>query len=384
MSSFLGFINQRLTSLLPSELKTSELWQLLSPRQHSMLLSHRRATMIVNRVRLFAMLFAVLTPIWGIVDFMAFSSPLWIKLILLRLATSAAFAALLICYRPSGSLLDAYRAMAILFIIPTLFYIASHSLLSGYQPDSLSSAVATGYAFLPFVLVAGLAIFPLSLAENILMASILLAAQGVAGYLNWSTLNWPSFAGGFWLLILIAGVTSLASASQLAFMITLVRQAIHDPLTGAFSRGSGKEIINMQWATAKRNQQPLAIAFIDLDYFKSINDSFGHRAGDKTLRDFAVQLSTNLRDSDSLLRWGGEEFVLIMPNTNLEQAQRAIQRMQKSGFGVRPDGTPLTASIGLSERIEDSSQDQQHLLALADKRMYLAKETGRNQICITG
>ena len=216
------------------------------------------------------------------------------------------------------------------------------------------------------------------------MASILLAAQGLAGYLNWSTLNWPSFAGGFWLLILIAGVTSLASASQLAFMITLVRQAIHDPLTGVFSRGSGKEILNMQWAAAQRSQQPLTLAFIDLDYFKSINDSFGHRAGDRTLRDFAMQLSTNLRDSDSLLRWGGEEFVLVMPNTSLEQAQLAIQRMQRSGLGLRPDGTPLTASIGLSERIEDKSQDLQQLLAIADKRMYLAKGTGRNQICANG
>lgn len=381
MSRFLGFFSQRLVTFLPNELNTKELWQLLSPRQHPMLLSQRRATMIVNRVRLFAMLFAVLTPLWGIVDVMVFSSPLWIKLALLRLATSLAFAALLVCYRPTGSLLDAYRAMAILFIIPTLFYIASHSLLSGHQLSDLSSAVATGYAFLPFVLMAGLAIFPLSLIENILLASILLAAQGLAGYLNWSTLNWPSFAGGFWLLILIAGVTALASTSQLAFMIALVRQAIHDPLTGTFSRGSGKEILNLQWATAQRNQQPIALAFIDLDHFKAINDNFGHEAGDAVLHAFAGQLSKSLRSSDSLLRWGGEEFLLVMPNTSLEKAQFAMQRMQKNGFGTRPDGTPLTASIGLAERTQDQLDDPKQLLALADKRMYQAKQAGRNQIC---
>lgn len=76
------------------------------------------------------------------------------------------------------------------------FYITSHSLLSGHQLNNLSAAVATGYAFLPFVLMAGLAIFPLSLAENALLVGILLVAQGLAGYLSWSTLNWPSFAGG--------------------------------------------------------------------------------------------------------------------------------------------------------------------------------------------
>ena len=381
MSRFLSFISQRLATFLPNELNTWELWQLLSPRQHSALLSQRRATMIVNRVRLFAMLFAVLTPAWGVIDLMVFDSPLWIKLAILRLATSAAFAALLVFYRPSGSLFDAYRAMAVLFIIPTVFYIASHSLLNGYELNNVSAAIATGYAFLPFVLMAGLAIFPLSIAENALFASILLVAQGLAGYLNWSTLNWPSFAGGFWLLILIAGVTALASASQLAFMITLVRQAIHDPLTGIFSRGSGKEILAMQWSNAQQNNQPLSLAFIDLDHFKSINDSFGHEAGDAILRDFATQLGNNLRSSDSLLRWGGEEFLLIMSNTNKEKAHHALQRMQTMGFGLRPDGTPLTASIGLAEHISDQAQTHQQLLELADKRMYQAKQAGRNQIC---
>ncbi|MDY0251237.1 MAG: GGDEF domain-containing protein [Pseudomonas sp.] len=377
MSRFLGFISQRLVTFLPNELNTWELWQLLSPRQHSLLLSQRRATMIVNRVRLFAMLFAVLTPVWGVIDIMVFDSPLWIQLAILRLITSAAFAALLIFYRPTGSLLDAYRAIAILFIIPTLFYIASHSLLNGHELNNISAAVATGYAFLPFVLMAGLAIFPLSLVENILLASILLAAQGLAGYLNWSTLNWPSFAGGFWLLILIAGVTALASTSQLAFMITLVRQAIHDPLTGVLSRGSGKEILNIQWASAQRNNQPLSLAFIDIDHFKSINDGFGHEAGDEILRDFVKQLGNNLRSSDSLLRWGGEEFLLIMPNTSLEKARHALERMQSKGFGVRPDGKALTASIGLAEHITDQLQNHQQLLELADKRMYQAKQAGR-------
>lgn len=384
MSKTLHFFTKRLATLLPNELKPGELQQLLSPCRHSLLLSQRRATMIVNRVRLFAMLFAILTPIWGIIDIMVFSTSLWIKLAVLRLITSAAFAALLLLYRPSGSLLDAYRAIAILFIIPTLFYIASHSLLSDYQLSNLSAAVATGYAFLPFIMMAGLAVFPLSLSENVLLASTLLIAQGLAGYLNWSTLNWPSFAGGFWLLILIAGVTTLASISQLAFMITLVRQAIYDPLTGVFSRGSGKEIIGLQWASAQRSNQHLALAFIDLDHFKSINDTFGHDAGDQVLRNFTAQLSKTLRSSDSLLRWGGEEFLLVMPNTSLEQAIFAVQRIQTTGFGLRPDGTPLTASIGLAERIADQLQDQQQLLELADTRMYQAKEAGRNQIFSKG
>ena len=196
MSRVLGFISQRLISFLPNELTPSELGQLLTPRQHSMLLSQRRATMIVNRVRLFAMLFAVLTPLWGFVDVLVFDSPLWIKLAFLRVLTSAAFAAVLVFYRPSGRLLDAYRAMAVLFIIPTLFYIASHLLLAGQALDGFSSAVATGYAFLPFVRWQ-VNNFPLS-DRNVVRHCVVNCAR--LANIKLVYINWPSFAV-VWLLI---------------------------------------------------------------------------------------------------------------------------------------------------------------------------------------
>lgn len=381
MPSLIDLATSRLATLLPSELKSDEFSQLLNPCNHSLLLTQRRATLIVNRVRLFAFLFAVLTPLWGLIDLMVFTYPLWLGLASFRALACLAFASLLLFYRPSGNLFDAYRAIAILFAIPTVFYIASHTLLGGYELTQLSAMVATGYAFLPFVLMAGLAIFPLTLLENVLLACILLSAQALAGYLSWATLNWPSFAGGFWLLILIAGVAALASLSQLAFMIALVRQAIRDPLTGIFSRGSGEEILQLQWSTAQRNDTPLALAFVDLDHFKAINDTYGHDSGDQVLRDCTRNMQACLRSSDSLLRWGGEEFLVIMPDTDLRQAQRAVERLIDHGLGRRPDGQVLTASIGIAERIGDQAQSHQQLLELADKRMYRAKMQGRNQLC---
>lgn len=252
MPSPLDLLLNRLTTLLPSELKPNELRHLLTPGRHPLLLCQRRATLIVNRVRLFAFLFAVLTPLWSLIDLMVFEPRLWLALAGLRMMACLAFTGLLLFYRPSGNLLDAYRAIAILFAIPTIFYIASHTLLGSYQLAQFSAVVGAGYAFLPFVLMAGLTIFPLTLVENLVLASLLLA-QAFAGYLSWATLNWPSFAGAFWLLILIAGVTSLASMSQLAFMFALVRQAIRDPLTGVFSRGSGEEILRLQWDSAQRS-----------------------------------------------------------------------------------------------------------------------------------
>lgn len=371
---------QRLAGLLSGELKVDELGLLALPQLHPALLARRRATMIVNRVRLFALLFAVLTPLWSLIDLLVFPFPLWVNLALMRVLAGVTFASLVLHYKPSGELFDAYRAIALLFTIPTVFYIASATILHGNELTGFSAAMAAGYAFLPFVLLAGLSIFPLTLLENVIIASPILFAQGLAGAMGWVTLDWPSFAGAFWLLLLITGVSMLAGMSQLAFMMALVRQAIRDPLTGVFSRASAEEMLELQFTIARRSETALSVAFIDLDHFKGINDRFGHEAGDKALLDMTGTVSQHLRRGDLLTRWGGEEFLLIMPNTDLHQAHAAMVRMRGIGFGLRPDNTPLTASIGIAECGADQRGDWKSLVELADQRMYQAKQGGRDQV----
>jgi len=380
MNRLSDVIWHRLTGLMPGELQESEMAWLLSPHRHIPLVTRRRATVIVNRVRLFSFLFAVLTPLWSVVDFVVFPFPLWFNLALMRFAAAAAFASLLLYYRPNGNLFDAYRAMGLLFLIPTVFYVASHTLLTNYQLTGLSAAIGAGYAFLPFVLLAGLSIFPLTLAESVLISSPILLAQGVSGYLRWQAMDWPSFAGAFWLLVLITGVATLAGMSQLAFMLALVRQAIRDPLTGVFSRRSGEEVMELQFTNAARHNAPISIAFFDIDHFKQVNDVYGHEAGDKVLTDVTGTVGANLRRGDTLVRWGGEEFLLVMPNTDLEQARAALARLRGVGFGMRPDNTPVTASVGIAERIADNVTDWKLLVDLADQRMYVAKQSGRDRI----
>ncbi len=380
MSQLTDALWHRLTGLMPGELKKAELAWLLYPGQHLTLLANRRATMVVNRVRLFAFLFAVLTPLWSIVDFIVFPSQLWITLMVMRLLACGAFASLVVHYRPSGDLFDAYRAMLILFAIPTVFYISSYFVLATYQLTGLSAAIAAGYTFLPFVLLAGLSIFPLTMLENIIIATPILLTQGIAGYYTWGTLNWPSYAAAFWLLALITGVSTLAGMSQLAFMIALVRQAIRDPLTGVFSRRSGEEVLDLQSIVSTRSNAPLAVAFFDVDHFKSVNDQFGHEAGDRVLISTTEHIARSLRRGDMLVRWGGEEFLVIMPNTDIEQALVAVSRARELGFGQRPDGTPVTASIGIAERSIDLVSDWKELVEKADQRMYRAKQSGRDRI----
>lgn len=370
----------RLIGLMPGELNAAELSWLLTPHRHLALLSRRRADMIVNRVRLFALLFALLTPLWSIVDALVFPFPLWFALAIMRVVAAAAFAALVVYYKPGGNLPDAYRALALLFAIPTVFYLVSHLTLAAFELRGISAAIGAGYAFLPFVLLAGFSIFPLTLAENLAFATPVLMAQGLSGLLRWHTLDWPTFAGSFWLLTLLAGVSTLAGMSQLAFMIALVRQAVRDPLTGIFSRCSGEEMLELHFAASTRGKTPLSVAFLDLDHFKGINDNFGHEAGDTALKMATAAITHKLRRGDMLVRWGGEEFILLLPNTDRDQALLVLQRMREQGLGMRPDGRPLTASIGLAERIYDTVADWRALVERADRRMYAAKSSGRDKI----
>ncbi|MDC7717958.1 diguanylate cyclase [Vogesella sp. DC21W] len=370
----------KVLGLLPGEVGHGDAGSLLSPHRHMPLLASRRAHMLLNRVRLFSCLFSILTPLWIVVDIYTLPSPLSWQLAGLRLLATLAFVWLTRALRPDGRLLQAWRGMAMLFAIPSLFYLFSHLLLSHYSLVGVSGIISAGYTFLPFVLLAGLAIFPLTLVECLVFALPALLAHLLSGYLQWSAMVPPVFWGAFWLQVLIAGVSALACTTQLAFMMALVRQAVRDPLTGVFSRRSAEEMLELLAVQAQRSGMPLAVVFIDLDHFKSINDSFGHAAGDQTLKRLAADLGLQLRKSDILCRWGGEEFLLLLPQTTLPQARLVLRRVRRRGLGLRPDGQPLTASMGLAEWHEDEVADWPALLALADARMYQAKQQGRNRV----
>jgi len=362
------------------ELSAQEIRWLVSRHQHISLLEKRRTTMIVSRVRLVAALFALLTPLWIIVDVAAFPREVWLPLVLARIAATIAFGLITLLAIRMRSMGDAYRIMAMLFLVPTVFFLFSYQHMAQFQLHGIQQAFSTGYAFLPFVMLAGLSIFPLTLAENAAFVSPLLLMQLVAGILRLPVLDWPTFAASFWLMLLIAGVSVLAGLSQLAFIIVLVREAIRDNMTGCFSRQSGEELLELQFILARRSGSPLTVAFIDLDRFKQVNDQFGHEAGDTVLIGAATAMQAQLRMGDMLVRWGGEEFVLIMPNTTPAMACVALMRVRRTGLGTRPDGVPVTASIGIAERGHDEVDDWRQLVEKADARMYAAKQGGRDRV----
>jgi diguanylate cyclase (GGDEF)-like protein len=212
------------------------------------------------------------------------------------------------------------------------------------------------------------------------LSAPLLLAYLLTGLLGYQLLPFASHLGALWLLLLLATVATLAGMSQLHFMSQLVDQSSHDGMTRAYNRRVGEEMVVQQFVTAVRAAAPLAMAFVDLDDFKSINDRYGHEEGDNALRGAATALRRVLRRGDILVRWGGEEFLALMPNTDADGALIAINRLRDVGLGLRPDGRPLTASIGVAERVCDGAEQWTDLVEKADQRMYAAKEAGKNRV----
>lgn len=169
-------------------------------------------------------------------------------------------------------------------------------------------------------------------------------------------------------------------ASQLAFAVTLMGRSLHDPLTGCHTRGSVAELLEMNFAAASRTGAPLSVAFLDLDHFKAVNDAFGHESGDQILVGAARRLLAGLRGSETVGRWGGEEFVVVFPGKAAREAIHSIERIRSAGLGQRPNGQPVTVSVGIAERIEDDCATWAPLIHLADQRMYAAKTAGRDRV----
>ena len=371
----------KLLSAIFTGMSLVEIVDILVPTRQSAFVQRRRALLILSRVRLVAFTFAILTPLWIPVDLAIFETALGMYLAALRVLASIAFVLLGLSYRGADSIAVARWGLVWLLSIPTVFFLISHPLLAQFAiTDPAQQVIAAGYAFLPFVMVAGLSVFPITALEGALLSAPLLLAYLLTGILGYQMLPFASHLGAQWLLLLLAVVSTLAGMSQLHFMSQLVDQSSHDGLTRAYNRRVGEEIVAQQFLTALRSEGPLVVAFVDLDNFKSINDRYGHEEGDNTLRNASAALRKVLRRGDVLVRWGGEEFLAMMPNTDEEGARIALTRLREAGLGLRPDGSPMTASIGVAERVADGAAQWSEEVERADQRMYLAKQSGKDKI----
>ena len=159
----------------------------------------------------------------------------------------------------------------------------------------------------------------------------------------------------------------------------LEKLATTDELTQTFNRTKFHEVIEKELERAKRYHHSLSIVMFDIDHFKKVNDTFGHAVGDYVLQTLAKIVKENLREMDYLVRWGGEEFILITPETDIERAGVLAERIRKVTESYKFDhGGTITVSFGVTEYKPDDTEDT--FIKRADDAMYEAKKKGRNRI----
>lgn len=161
---------------------------------------------------------------------------------------------------------------------------------------------------------------------------------------------------------------------------TISELARRDPLTGLANRRVLDEELNREARRGIRDGRPLSVIILDLDYFKSLNDTFGHSAGDQVLMAVGRILAAGVRPADVVARYGGEEFVILLPDTNLELGVQIAERL-RTQLGTLPVADcprPVTASFGVATLLPGQSADR--LIERADAALYRAKANGRNRV----
>ncbi|WP_042145473.1 MULTISPECIES: diguanylate cyclase [unclassified Pseudoalteromonas] len=159
----------------------------------------------------------------------------------------------------------------------------------------------------------------------------------------------------------------------------LISIAMHDQLTGLYNRHYLLEVATQKVSEALRHKYPLCVLMIDIDHFKSINDTYGHHCGDLILKAVATELSIGNREEDITARFGGEEFVVIFDHCHFVDAQKKANAILKLIEELKPEGLTVTVSIGLAKLIK-SDEHFSNLLKRADLALYEAKGKGRNRV----
>jgi len=185
-----------------------------------------------------------------------------------------------------------------------------------------------------------------------------------------------------------ARISEAMQRSVLPSRAELEMMATHDGLTGVLNRKAFEERLTAEVARAGRYELPLSLAMLDIDFFKKVNDTYGHQAGDACLVHVAGLARTETRESDIVARYGGEEFVIVMPHTRIEDARLLAERLRRrvEASRIESGGNTIACTVSIGIAGSDGSQpiDAKALLGQADAALYRAKDSGRNRVCIAG
>ncbi len=187
---------------------------------------------------------------------------------------------------------------------------------------------------------------------------------------------------------LLVAATSFGMVWIVSYSVqrVLLEQASHDPLTKVLNRRALEDIITTEHSRSVRSSAPMSVIMLDIDHFKRINDRFGHGRGDEVLIEIANVLTNNTRSYDSVARFGGEEFIILLPNTSVDQAEVIAENLRMKvathDYNFKPEeGVEITASFGATE-CNLIKEGWLKVLERADSGLYKAKAAGRNNVIV--
>lgn len=320
------------------------------------------------------------------------------------------------------ALLSVFGANALLLFGPLYFYVAAAQILGvrarGIRWLSALSIVGAGVLYwsslvhpqiLVRLLVHGVVVGTVFLAAAVHLfrnrdASLRTAVRASAWFaatmaaLEFAWMSYPRLVGitpnfehpdpadaAFSYLAVILALAAVGALSWLSLCVhraELERAAQTDSLTGLLNRRAFEVVLHRDLQRCHRSGTTLGVMLIDVDYFKKVNDSFGHAVGDRVLRRIGVALTAQVRPSDVLCRYGGEEFVILLRRAGVEDAQAAGERIRShiERLADLPEGIHVTASIGVAVNLPGESPDE--LLLRADEALYRSKREGRNLVTL--
>lgn len=355
---------------------------IFSTRFHSHDFNSSRAEYISIRIRFLAIAFAILAPLWIPIDYIVMEGPLFTQIALTRLAFSAAFFAFSRWGTRCNSMRAARLRLFIFIVIPGLFFLVTHQLLDHVDHEQ---GILLGYSFLPFLIMALLTIAPLTFLEGIASTALVIGFFVVTMALQDSLLTVTAL-GDLWLLMLLAVVALWAQMTQLHMLMRLYREATRDALTGLVNRRVLSTKLADEIAQSQAQNRPLCLLLFDLDLFKRINDTYGHHAGDTVLQAFAEILREHCNGDKLVGRYGGEEFLAILPDCDVAKASELANAIRlachRYTVYTAEDQRPInfTTSIGVAQRKEGETAEA--LLMRVDQGLYKAKSSGRDFVAI--
>ena len=309
-------------------------------------------------------------------------------------ATLAGFLMAVRCFH--GLALQAGWSLLVVLVVGLLMFVFQNDFASRVVVSGLSLGAQTGWVL--WVLLrhqpprsqgGGRGALLLACGMAVIMSTMFLRS-GAALFFS---LNIASILQGNLvqtLTFMVSFMATLVTSFGFVFMVkecadaANVRLAAQDVLTGAANRRSLMLALERELASAQRQQLPLSILMLDIDHFKRVNDQYGHLAGDQVLRHMVAVVGQRLRPQDLLGRYGGEEFLLLLPHTDEQGAQQLAwqlcEAVQATPCDWRGQSIAVTTSIGVASYRPGMSADWEALLQAADKALYRAKDNGRNRV----